>query len=139
MQNFEFLALKITELWLFKYFWQLLTAFNSCQQLSKYFLALPWCLSELMLLAYLHYFCVNSLPQHFPDFIQQQQHHSTIACDIVAYRAGASAQLKIIIYKLFETFVNLYNHLMIKNVLQYIQLVKINFIVSILVNLKFLL
>ena len=37
MQNFEFLALTMTELWLFKYFWQLLTAVISCQQLSKNF------------------------------------------------------------------------------------------------------
>ena len=33
---------------------------SSCQQLSKTFLALPWCLSDLRLLAYLLYFCVNS-------------------------------------------------------------------------------
>jgi hypothetical protein len=37
MQNFEFLALKMTELWLFYGYFSILTAVKNCQQLSKYF------------------------------------------------------------------------------------------------------
>ena len=70
MQNFEFLALKITELWLFMYFWELLTAFNSCQNTSLHF---PDVCLTLCCLPTCYICAVNSLPQHFPDFIQ---HHS---------------------------------------------------------------
>ena len=37
MRNFISIALKIAELWQFKYFWQLLSADYSCWKLSKYF------------------------------------------------------------------------------------------------------
>ena len=66
MQNFESLALNFTELWLFKYFWQLLSACSSCQKTSLHFPEVCLTLCCFPIFIFKLCLCANSTAVKFP-------------------------------------------------------------------------